>query len=74
MRTGSARALVEMDNELTTIVKKLAQLYPNNRHLKSDFSMVRLARPRATIPPSGQLLPAPCICVRILVGLHSTIA
>jgi len=39
MRTGSARALVEMDNELTTIVKKLAQLYPNNRHLKSDFSM-----------------------------------
>ena len=40
MRTESARALVKMDQELTTIVKKLAELYPHNRHLKSDFSMV----------------------------------
>jgi len=39
MRTGSAQALVQMDNELTKIVKKLAQLYPKNEHLKSDFSM-----------------------------------
>jgi len=39
MRTGSAKALVEMDNELTTIVKTLATLYPHNVHLKSDFSM-----------------------------------
>jgi len=39
MRTGSAKALVEMDTELTTIVKTLAKLYPHNPHLKSDFSM-----------------------------------
>lgn len=39
MRTESAKALVQMDQELVSIVKKLAQLYPNNQHLKSDFSM-----------------------------------
>jgi len=39
MRTDSARALVQMDLELTSIVKKLAELYPHNTHLKSDFSM-----------------------------------
>ena len=39
MRTDSAKALVQMDNELTSIVKKLSQLYPHNAHLKSDFSM-----------------------------------
>jgi hypothetical protein len=40
LRTDSARSLVQMDNELTSIVKKLAELYPDNQHLKSDFSMV----------------------------------
>ena len=39
MRTDSAKALVQMDQELVSIVKKLAQLYPKNQHLKSDFSM-----------------------------------
>jgi len=39
MRTDSAKALVQMDNELTAIVKKLSVLYPNNVHLKNDFSM-----------------------------------
>lgn len=39
MRTDSAKALVQMDHELTTIVNKLAELYPKNAHLKSDFSM-----------------------------------
>jgi len=39
LRTDSARALVQMDTELTSIVKKLAELYPKNVHLKSDFSM-----------------------------------
>ena len=39
MRTESAKALVQMDHELVSIVKKLAQLYPHNVHLKSDFSM-----------------------------------
>jgi len=39
MRTESARALVQEDNELTSIVKKLAELYPHNPHLKNDFSM-----------------------------------
>lgn len=39
MRTDSAKALVQMDQELVSIVKKLAELYPKNPHLKSDFSM-----------------------------------
>ena len=39
MRTESAKALVTEDNELTSIVKKLAELYPHNPHLKNDFSM-----------------------------------
>jgi len=39
MRTESARSLVQMDHELTSIVKKLSELYPKNVHLKSDFSM-----------------------------------
>ena len=39
MRTDSARALVQMDIELTSIVSKLSNLYPLNRHLKNDFSM-----------------------------------
>lgn len=39
MRTDSAKALVQMDNELTTIVKSLSTLYPKNVHLKNDFSM-----------------------------------
>ena len=44
MRTESAKALVQMDNELTTIVKKLSVLYPHNQHLKSDFSMCAACR------------------------------
>ena len=39
MRTDSAKALVQMDRELCSIVGKLAELYPHNAHLKSDFSM-----------------------------------
>ena len=39
LRTESAKALVQMDEELTSIVKKLSQLYPKNVHMKSDFSM-----------------------------------
>ena len=39
MRTDSAKTLVAEDTELTNICKKLSQLYPKNRHLKSDFSM-----------------------------------
>jgi len=39
MRTDSAKTLVDEDTELTNICKKLAELYPHNRHLKSDFSM-----------------------------------
>ncbi|KAL1526435.1 hypothetical protein AB1Y20_015147 [Prymnesium parvum] len=39
MRTGSAKALVQMDQELCAIVAKLREHYPNNQHLKSDFSM-----------------------------------
>lgn len=39
LRTDSAKALVQMDQELTSIVEKLAELYPHNAHLKSDFSM-----------------------------------
>ena len=34
MRTDSAKALVQMDRELCSIVGKLAELYPHNAHLK----------------------------------------
>mmetsp|Transcript_23415 Transcript_23415/g.40022 ORF Transcript_23415/g.40022 Transcript_23415/m.40022 type:complete len:403 (+) Transcript_23415:48-1256(+) len=39
MRTESAKALVQMDQELCSIVAKLRVKYPKNVHLQSDFSM-----------------------------------
>ena len=50
MRTDSAKALVQMDQELVSIVKKLAELYPENPHLKSDFSMYHCEL--AHLPPT----------------------
>mmetsp|Transcript_2486 Transcript_2486/g.6707 ORF Transcript_2486/g.6707 Transcript_2486/m.6707 type:complete len:403 (+) Transcript_2486:25-1233(+) len=39
LRTGSAKALVQMDQELCSIVAGLREHYPQNVHLQSDFSM-----------------------------------
>jgi len=39
LRTDSAKTLVAEDLELCAIAKKLSEMYPNNRHLKSNFSM-----------------------------------
>merc|ERR1712228_903712 len=39
MRTESARTMVKMSDELCSIVYKLRELLPHNKHLRNDFSM-----------------------------------
>jgi len=39
MRTESAKNLVQMSDELVSIVEGLRKLLPKNKHLKNDFSM-----------------------------------
>jgi len=39
MRTDSAKTMVQMSDELCSLVYKLRTFYPNNEHLKNDFSM-----------------------------------
>jgi len=39
MRTDSAKMMVQMSDELCSLVYKLREYHPDNEHLKNDFSM-----------------------------------
>jgi len=39
LRTDSAKAIVDLDRELSAIVAALSKVLPHNEHLKCDFSM-----------------------------------
>jgi hypothetical protein len=39
LRTGSAEAMVALDNELVLLTQTLSKAHPDNRHLASDFAL-----------------------------------
>lgn len=70
LRTGSSEALVDLDNELVAIVKALSKIYPNNEHLKKDFSMKACVIENYTDQVLNKYSTITCIMSNIAFGKH----